>query len=329
MTNKLSAEYDKALKLHHKIKMSAQAVQQDLWDMCTGLKEMRDGKLYKELGYQNFEQYCDTEFNMSAGNARKYISIIENISEENRSTLNGFGMGKLYLLSTLSEADQQKITADNDVESMTVKELEAQIKELKGQNRTLEFNINQKKTEVQSLQDLLKDGRDVVTSLISDRERLKDKVRDLEDEVTVLRTRPIDVTATEQTDEVRQLKETIKHLEISTERQLDDLQNEHLKDVQEIHKQHAEELGEALAEQRHDYEERIGELERQIEEGGSDTKVVRSLFDNIGKDTMNRFQSLALYAYNHTRDIATLRGEVYALIEEEQEFLNSLYGGRE
>lgn len=329
MTNKLSAEYDKALKLHHKIKMSAQAVQQDLWDMCTGLKEMRDGKLYKELGYQNFEDYCGTEFEMTRTNAHKYISIVENMKPENVSTSKHFGVSKLYLLSTLSEADQQKITADNDVESMTVKELEAQIKELKGQNRTLEFNINQKKTEVQSLQDQLKDGRDAVTSLISDRERLKNKVKDLEDEVTVLRTRPIDVTATEQTDEVRQLKETIKHLEISTERQLDDLQNEHLKDVQEIHKQHAEELGEALAEQRHDYEERIGELERQIEEGGSDTKVVRSLFDNIRKDTMDRFQSLALYAYNHTRDIATLRGEVYALTEEEQEFLNSLYGGRE
>lgn len=322
MTNKLSAEYDKALKLHHKIKMSAQAVQQDLWDMCTGLKEMRDGKLYKELGYQNFEEYCEKEHGFSRQNAHRYISIIENINKENVTSGLHFGMKKLYLLSTLSEADQQKITADNDVESMTVKELEAQIKELKTDNERLNDSNTSTKTQ---LEIALKDYRRVN----KEKTQLKDKVADLEDEITELRSRPIEATVTETTDEVRQLKETIKHLEISTERQLDDLQNEHLKDVQEIHKQHAEELGEALAEQRHDYEERIGELERQIEEGGSDTKVVRSLFDNIRKDTMNRFQSLALYAYNHTRDIATLRGEVYALIEEEQEFLNSLYGGRE
>ena len=129
--NEISKSYSKALELHNKILVSAQLAQNSLWDMCAGLKEMRDGKLYKELGYQNFEDYCGTEFNMTAGNARRYISIIENIPEENRAPVHGFGMKKLYLLSTLSEAEQAEITAENDVESMTVKQLEAQIKKLK------------------------------------------------------------------------------------------------------------------------------------------------------------------------------------------------------
>ena len=37
---------------------------------------------------------------MSAGNARRYISIIENIPAENRALMHGFGMTKLSLLST-------------------------------------------------------------------------------------------------------------------------------------------------------------------------------------------------------------------------------------
>lgn len=51
MNNELTAEYAKAADLDRKIKVSAQLAQQSLYDMCMGLKEMRDSKLYKELGY--------------------------------------------------------------------------------------------------------------------------------------------------------------------------------------------------------------------------------------------------------------------------------------
>ena len=64
MENKLSPQYGKALELHNKILVSAQLAQNSLWDMCAGLKEMRDGKLYRELGYKNFEDYCGAEFNI-------------------------------------------------------------------------------------------------------------------------------------------------------------------------------------------------------------------------------------------------------------------------
>ena len=155
MENKLSPQYGKALELHNKIVVSAQLAQNNLWEMCAGLKEMRDGKLYKELGYKNFEDYCGAEFNMSAGNARRYISIVENISDENRAPVHGLGMRKLYLLSTLSEPEQQKITAENDVESMTVKQLEKEIRELKDRNSELkntEWELEQAQRQIKNLQ---------------------------------------------------------------------------------------------------------------------------------------------------------------------------------
>ena len=124
MANEITAQHAKALDLHNRIMVSAQLVQTNLWDMCNGLKEMRDGKLYKELGYQNFEEYCETECGFSRQQAHKYISIIENVKLENVNSSLHFGTTKLYLLSTLSEADQQKITSENDVSEMTVKELE-------------------------------------------------------------------------------------------------------------------------------------------------------------------------------------------------------------
>ena len=138
MPNELSASYSKALELHNKILVSAQLAQNNLWEMCAGLKEMRDGKLYKELGYQNFEEYCGAEFNMSRRNAYYYISIMENMSEKNVKTFSQMGKSKLFLLSTLTESEQEKLTAENDVESMTVRQLEAEVKALKADKAKLE-----------------------------------------------------------------------------------------------------------------------------------------------------------------------------------------------
>ncbi|MGN0647154.1 MAG: hypothetical protein ACI4J3_00815 [Oscillospiraceae bacterium] len=52
----VTEQYTEAYNLNVKIHTSMQAIQQNLYDMCSALKRMRDGKLYKELGYQNFEE---------------------------------------------------------------------------------------------------------------------------------------------------------------------------------------------------------------------------------------------------------------------------------
>lgn len=51
----ISEQHRQAVELHQKIMISANLAQQNLFEMCTGLKTMRDNKLYKELGYSNFE----------------------------------------------------------------------------------------------------------------------------------------------------------------------------------------------------------------------------------------------------------------------------------
>ena len=73
--------YITAVKLNQRIIVTAQAAQQNIFDMCMLLKRMRDEKLYKELGYQNFEEYCEKEVGFSRMNAHRYISIIENIKD--------------------------------------------------------------------------------------------------------------------------------------------------------------------------------------------------------------------------------------------------------
>lgn len=204
MTNEISKSYSKALELHNKILVSAQLAQNSLWDMCTALKEMRDGKLYKELGYQNFEEYCGTEFNMSRANASKYISILENIKDV--SPVKHLGVSKLYLLSTLSESEQQEIIDNNDMDSITRKELEEKVKELKKTADQSEFDLHLANIQIQHLKE--------------EKQSLETTIDEQAAAIKEYETRPIEVAVAEPSEDVLALKKKIKDLEHNTEQKL-------------------------------------------------------------------------------------------------------------
>lgn len=128
----VSERYIEALNLNSKIIVSAQLAQQNLYDMCMGFKKMRDDKLYKELGYANFEEYCEQEAGINRNQAYKYITVIEKLpSDFVSSKIQNIGISKLIMLAKISEEDRTQITANTDLENTTVKELEQQIKELR------------------------------------------------------------------------------------------------------------------------------------------------------------------------------------------------------
>lgn len=131
----VSEQHRQAIELHQKILVSANLAQQNIWDMCNGLKTMRDNKLYKELGYQNFEDYCENEVGMKRSNAYNYISIVEKINPENVQSIGQIGMTKLALLATISEPEQAEIAEKLDLENTTVKQLKAEIDRLKDEKQ--------------------------------------------------------------------------------------------------------------------------------------------------------------------------------------------------
>ena len=126
-------DYVKAVNLNYHIKAAAQVAQQSLYEMCKGFKEMRDSKLYKELGYSDFEEYCEKETQMSRQSIYKYISIIEKLPAEFVASGRQIGMKKLHLLSTLSEEERTEITEKTDLENTSVRELEQQIRQIRAE----------------------------------------------------------------------------------------------------------------------------------------------------------------------------------------------------
>ena len=285
MSNELSQQYKQALELHNKILVSAQLAQNSLWDMCAGLKEMRDGKLYKELGYQNFEDYCGTEFNMSRRNAYRYISVIENCPKENVTSGSHFGIKKLYLLSTLSESEQEKITAENDVESMTVKQLEAQVRKLKEENEELEkavdnsdFNLTLAKTQIKHLEE---EKQSYQTTIDEQAEHIRE-----------MENRPIEVAVAEPSDDVRRLQETIKNLQRTTDEQLDRVQEEHLAEERRLRQELGADKQAAIDAITKEYEAKLAAAV-QPAAGESDDKQVFKAYFSAAYDTFNRMLAFA------------------------------------
>ena len=81
----VSEDYTRAVTLDKRIKANSHAMEDCFWEVCKGLKEMRDGKLYKELGYDNFDDYSQTEIGIKRNQAYKYAKIADTYTDENVS----------------------------------------------------------------------------------------------------------------------------------------------------------------------------------------------------------------------------------------------------
>ena len=212
------SQHEQAVKLHNKIMASASLAQQSLWEMCKNLKEMHDGKLYKEFGYQNFEDYCKNEIGFSRTNAYRYISIAENVNPENVTPGLQIGMKKLYLLSTISESEQHEITEKVNLEETTVKQLKAEIDKLKSEKKNYEElieDINADKHEAEAQAEQAENNlKDVEKELKIAERKLKEAKGEntrLERENEELRSRPVDIAVVDNSGEYdRKLQEAME-----------------------------------------------------------------------------------------------------------------------
>ena len=166
---------DKAKQLHQRILTDAQSAAESLYDMCKAIKEMRDGKHYKALLYDNFEGYCEEALGMSRSHAYRYIQIAEGMSAENVSQLAQIGTTKLALLASVTDEQREIVTTAVDVESATVKELKAEIDKLQGKVKQAE----QEKLAAENMQSIERSHRKEADAAF---ERAQSRIRVLEAE---------------------------------------------------------------------------------------------------------------------------------------------------
>ena len=280
----VSQQHQEAVETHQRIITSANLAQQNLWDMCQGLKKMRDNKLYKELGYPNFEDYCETEVGIKRRNAYNYISIVEKINPENVQSIAQIGMTKLSLLATISEPEQAEIAKTVDLENTTVKQLKAEIEKLKDDNLNLSMNYDRM------------DANRI--KLGNENTELKLENKTLQEQVEELENRPVEV-AVDETELQRRLNETIRALNKDAEQKNIELENFYRESDKSLHR--------TIAEQK----EEIERLKAGTETGTND-ELVKSYITALVEMTT------ILSKFDRTRELAF---EIRELITE-GDFLN-------
>lgn len=310
----VSEHHRQAIELHQKIIVSANLAQQNIWDMCNGLKTMRDNKLYKELGYQNFEDYCETEVGFNRTQAHKYISIIENTSENVYSSKH-LGVSKLYLLSTISEPEQAEIAEKLDLESTTVKQLKAEIDSLKAEkqvatDKSIDYckQLNEAKKDADYYKQQASTSKESYRNIESQLEEERNKNFRLTNKVQELESRPIEVAVAEPSDNERRLNETIKALERESIKRNDELEAEYRENEKIVRKQLEDEKQEALRRQKEEYEERLQNV--QTADNTSDDKDVFKAYFSIAYDSFNRMLEFA----KQSQDKEFFKGKVEHLI---------------
>ena len=205
----VTEQYTEAYNLNVKIHTSMQAIQQNLYDMCSALKKMRDGKLYKELGYQNFEDYCENGAGIGRRHAYKYIAIIEKLPSDFVPSMAHIGMAKLELLTALTDDQREEITQTVDLESTTVRELREQISALQSAKETAEADAAQARDAVREAEEAKERNRLTLRGIIDKKVEL---VHQLEAKVKELESRPIETAVVDHTEEIDGLKAEIESL---------------------------------------------------------------------------------------------------------------------
>lgn len=251
----VNERYIEALNLNSRIIASAQLAQQSLYEMCTGFKKMRDDKLYKELGYSDFGEYCEQETGFKRSQVYNYIAIAEKLPAEFVQSIGQIGMTKILLLASLSEEVRTEIVANNDLENTTVKELEKRIKELEesGERQEKAFNnvADQSKKHYQNYLDAEHKRQDLAATC----KKLEQKCKELEG-------RPIEV-ATQIVEKIPDdyiTREAYEKMAASYIEQLDKADTEL---IAEKRKAHAE---------REELEKKIAELENAPNEDNSEER---------------------------------------------------------
>lgn len=237
----MSADYTKAVTLTKKIKANAAAAQESLWEVCKGLKEMHDGKLYKELGYQNFEEYTENEVGIKRFQARKYVSIADMENGYSSSHFEQIGVTKLALLAKLDEPQREEIQQSVDLEAVTVKELKDQITALQKDNKSLAEDRQREGLRADRLAREAREKDNQIESLVADNDEAKDTIKSLEQQIEKLEDRPVEVAVQANDAEIdkltAQFQEELAKRDKDAERRLNEQLQRHKEELRKQREQ--------------------------------------------------------------------------------------------
>lgn len=244
------------------------------------------------LGHGNWLSWCKENLEYSDRQVRRYIEIADNYGNENSvfskwTTSSDFSISKAYSLLSLPEEEVESFTEEHDIESMTVANLEAEIREWKSKSDALTAELGKAEEQNQVLQKTVEESEQRHRDLMKDMDQLK----------------ALDP------EEVERLKLQLEKEKAKVQKAKDDLAKEKEKTQAEITKAvdaKAGELQQVLEEkqrveiqrlerQKKLAEEKVAELAKRLEQSGSEDIV---MFKMKAEELQLNFRDIKEAIYN-------------------------------
>ncbi len=140
----------RAVEIHQKATSYYQASEQFGYKFLMEVKTIRDEKLFKDLGYEDFEQYTQLNFNYSRNTMNERILSAEAFGEEYNRALGSYGKHKTRQLAQMPEKERKQVIEDGiptdngikSIEEATTREIERYQKKEQQLNKRIDLQID-------------------------------------------------------------------------------------------------------------------------------------------------------------------------------------------
>lgn len=195
---------ERAIQITQRIKANGRIAVNAVCEIGKDLRTMRIDKLYTELGYSEFEEYAEAEFQLKRRQALQYISVYEKLGEDFVQANAQLGITKLAMLATANPEDRAEIMESEDLAHITTRELEQLLTEKKQLGEQLSL-LQEEKDDAEKA---YSSESDRVQELVNDQVDKNRRIAELERQIKELESAPKDVeVATE-------VKEVIKEVQV-------------------------------------------------------------------------------------------------------------------
>lgn len=196
----VTAIYEDALQTHQRIMANGEICARSLYEVCKDLKKMRDEKLYEQLGFDTFDNYCEGMAGIKSRMAYNYISTYERLGPTVLQSNANLGITKLELIAGMNPVERAEGLHDGTFENMSVSE----IKELIKKNKEMGEQIDLLQGQLDEMQSTDNVSKDCDESAKEDTE-----LDDLRDEIELLNEKLLEKDKQHEQD-LKDLREDIE-----------------------------------------------------------------------------------------------------------------------
>ena len=138
---------NRAAQLTQRILANGSIAANSMIEMGRDLKAVRDERLFTELGFGSFEEYCEKKVGIGKRHGYNFIQVYEKFGEEKLQQLQGLGITKLLEIAKLDDEDAEDLMRNNDVFGLSTRELSAEVEKYKNKYEQLTMLLEEEKSK--------------------------------------------------------------------------------------------------------------------------------------------------------------------------------------